>query len=128
MAGGFPLPLRLRRKLPSRGDLMAQMRRGTTAWIVLAVLETRGELYGYGLRREVFEKSKGLFPIQEGPLYRLLGRMQRARWVSSRRQSVSGRERRYYRVTDRGRRVLSQYRREWKLLSTVLETLGCTRA
>ena len=69
---------------------MAQMRKGTTVWIVLAVLETHGELYGYGLRREVFEKSKGLFPIQEGPLYRLLGRMQRARWVTSRRQTVAG--------------------------------------
>ena len=107
---------------------MAQMRKGTTAWIVLSVLETRGELYGYSPRREVFEMSKGLFPIQEGPLYRLLGRMQRARWVTSRRQSVSGRGRKYYRVSARGRRVLDQYRREWKLLSVVLETLGCPRA
>jgi PadR family transcriptional regulator PadR len=107
---------------------MAQMRKGTTAWIVLAVLEKRGELYGYGLRREVFEKSKGLFPIQEGPLYPLLARMQRARWVTSRRQSVLGRDRRYYRVSARGRRVLDQYRREWKLLSAVLETLGCPHA
>ena len=122
----FPLHSLLRRKPPAPGDLMAQMRKGTTAWIVLAVLEKRGELYGYGLRREVFEKSKGLFPIREGPLYRLLGRMQRARWVTSRRQSVSGRARRYYRVSARGRRVLDQYRREWKLLSAVLETLGCS--
>jgi DNA-binding PadR family transcriptional regulator len=107
---------------------MAQMRKGTTAWIVLAVLEKRGELYGYGLRREVFVKSKGLFPIQEGPLYPLLSRMQRARWITSRHQSVSGRERKYYRVSPRGRRVLDQYRREWKLLSAVLETLGCHHA
>jgi DNA-binding PadR family transcriptional regulator len=107
---------------------MAQMRKGTTAWIVLAVLEKRGELYGYGLRREVFEKSKGLFPIQEGPLYPLLGRMQRARLITSRRQSVSGRDRRYYRVSTRGRRVLDQYRCEWKLLSAVLESLGCPHA
>jgi len=127
-AGVFPLSLLRRRKLPAPGDLMAQMRKGTTAWIVLAVLERRGELYGYGLRREVFVKSKGLFPIQEGPLYRLLGRMQRARWVMSRRQSVSGRDRKYYRVSARGRRVLDQYRREWKLLSAVLETLGCPQA
>jgi len=114
--------------MPAPGDLMAQMRKGTTAWIVLAILEQRGELYGYGLRREAFEKSKGLFPIQEGPLYRMLGRMQCARWVTSRRQRVSGRDRRYYRVSARGRRVLDQYRREWKLLSAVLETLGCHHA
>src|ERR1039457_2402804 len=127
-AGVFPLSSFLKRKQAVPGGLMAQMRKGTTAWIVLSVLETRGELYGHGLRREVFKKSKGLFPIQEGPLYRLLGRMQRARWVTSRRQGVSGRERKYYRVSTRGRRVLDQYRRDWKLLSAVLETLGCPRA
>jgi PadR family transcriptional regulator, regulatory protein PadR len=123
--GVFPLPLLRGRKWPVPGRLMAQMRKGTTAWIVLAVLEKRGELYGYGLRREVFMKSKGLFSIQEGPLYRLLSRMQRARWISSRLQTVSGRGRRYYRVSARGRHVLAEYRREWKLLLSVLETLGC---
>src|SRR5260221_6492965 len=109
--GIFSLALLRGRKMPAPGDLMAQMRKGTTAWIVLAILEQRGELYGYGLRREAFEKSKGLFPIQEGPLYRMLGRMQRARWVTSRRQTVAGRERRYYRISAGGRRVLDQYRR-----------------
>jgi PadR family transcriptional regulator PadR len=121
----FPLPLLRGRNQSLPGRLMAQMRKGTTAWIVLAVLEKRGELYGYDLRREAFKKSKGLFPIQEGPLYPLLGRMQRARWISSRLQTVSGRARRYYRVSARGRHVLAEYRREWKLLSSVLEALGC---
>src|SRR5437016_3822313 len=100
-AGVFALPLLRGRRQPAPGNLMAQMRKGTTAWIVLVILEQRGELYGYGLRRAVFERSKGLFPIQEGPLYRMLGRMQRARWVTSRRQRVSGRDRRYYRVSAR---------------------------
>ena len=127
-AGVFPLPSLRGRKQPAPDDLMAQMRKGTMAWIVLATLEKRGELYGHGLRREVFVKSKGLFPIQEGPLYPLLGRMQRAGWVMSRRRSVSGRGRRYYRVSACGRRVLDHYRREWKLLSAVLETLGCPHA
>jgi len=107
---------------------MAQMRKGTTAWIVLTVLENRGELYGYGLRREVFENSKGLFPIQEGVLYPLLKKMERERWVTSRLQRVTGRDRRYYRISPRGRRVLGQYRREWRLLSSVLNSFGCHHA
>ena len=107
---------------------MAQVRKGTTAWIILAVLEKRGELYGYGLRREVFEKSKGLFPIHEGPLYTSLKRMERKRWVASRLQRVAGRDRRYYRISPRGRRVLGQYRREWQLLSAVLDSFGCHHA
>jgi len=109
-------------------SLMAQMRKGTTAWIVLAVLEKSGELYGYGLRREVFEKSNGLFPMKEGPLYPLLDRMERKQWVTSRREKVKGRWRHYYRITVRGRKVLVDSRRQWKLLHSVLDKLGCHRA
>jgi PadR family transcriptional regulator PadR len=104
---------------------MAQIRKGTTAWIVLATLEKRGELYGYGLRREVFLSSKGLFPIKEGPLYPLLRKMARNGWLASRRVEVAGRERRYYRIRTPGRQVLARYRHEWRLLSSVLDSLGC---
>jgi len=107
---------------------MAQIRKGTTAWIVLAMLEKRGELYAYGLRREVAMKSKGLFPIQEGPLYPLLRKMERKHWLASRRAEVAGRERLYYQIRASGRRALAQYRREWRLLSTVLQSLGCLHA
>ena len=109
-------------------DLMAQMRKGTTAWIVLAALEKHGELYGYALRREVFEKSRGLFHIKEGSLYPLLQTIERARWVTSRREKVAGRMRRYYRISARGRQVLGQCRCEWRLLSSVLNAFGCHRA
>ena len=107
---------------------MAQIRKGTTAWIVLATLERRGELYGYGLRRDVAIHSKGLFPIHEGPLYPLLKKLERHHWLASRRANVGGRERRYYRICADGRRALARYRREWRLLGSVLRTLGCVRA
>ena len=107
---------------------MAQIRKGTTAWIVLATLEKRGQLYGYGLRREVSANSKGLFAIKEGPLYPLLKKMEHEHWLASRRVEVAGRERRYYRIRASGRRALAQYRREWRLLSSVLDDLGCLHA
>jgi PadR family transcriptional regulator, regulatory protein PadR len=132
-AGSSPLvwvprpPLR-RKKKTVDNNLMAQIRKGTTAWIILSALEKRGELYGYGLRHAVWTSSKGTFPLQEGPLYRLLGRMEHARWLASRRMEVAGRERRYYRICPQGRQVLAQYRREWRLLSSVLNSMGCLRA
>jgi PadR family transcriptional regulator, regulatory protein PadR len=109
-------------------SLGAQIKKGMTAWIILAVLEKRGELYGYGLRREAFNKSKGLLSIHEGPLYGLLKRMERKRWLASRHEKVAGRDRRYYRISARGRRVLDQYRREWRLLLSVLDSFGCRPA
>jgi len=117
-----------RRKKSLRDDPMAQIRKGTTAWIVLATLERRGELYGYGLRHEVSVSSKGLFPIKEGPLYPLLRKMERERWLTSRRVEVAGRDRRYYSIRPRGRQMLAQYRRDWRLLSSLLDSLGCLRA
>ena len=109
-------------------DLMAQMRKGTTAWIVLAVLRKGGEAYGYGLRQAVFEVSDGLFPIKEGSLYPLLHAMQHSGLIQSRREKIKGRWRHYYRITVRGRRVLADCRRQWKLLHSVLDSLGCHRA
>src|SRR5580658_7291266 len=117
-----------RRKKSLRDDPMAQIRKGTTAWIVLATLEQRGELYGYGLRHEVSVSSKGLFPIKEGPLYPLLRKMEREGWLTSRRVEVAGRDRRYYRIRARGRQILAQYRRDWRLLSSLLDSLGCLHA
>ena len=117
-----------RRKNSVPDDLMAQIRKGTTAWIVLATLEQHGELYGYGLRREVWVTSRGLFPMTEGALYPSLKTMERRRWVTSRCAEVGGRDRRYYRISARGRQVLGRYRREWQLLSSVLDALGCRHA
>jgi DNA-binding PadR family transcriptional regulator len=54
--------------------------------------------------------------------------MERERWLTSRRVEVVGRERRYYRIHAPGRRVLAQYRRDWRLLSSVLRSLGCLHA
>jgi len=41
---------------------------------------------------------------------------------------VAHRDRRYYRIRAPGRQALAQYRREWRLLSAILHSLGCLRA
>ena len=108
-------------------DPMSQMRKGTTAWIVLAAMREHGEAYGYGLRRAVFDVSQGLLPIKEGSLYPLLHVMERGRLIQSRQRKVNGRWRHYYHITDRGRRTLTDCARQWKLLHSVLDKLGCHR-
>jgi len=103
------------------------MRKGTTIWIDLAVLRRQGEIYGYSLRHAVFGASKGLLPLKEGSLYPLLKSMERSQLIRMRRQQVNGRWRHYYRITERGRRVLTDCARQWKLLHSVLDRLGCHR-
>jgi PadR family transcriptional regulator PadR len=74
---------------------LAQLEKGTTALAVLAALE-RGEVYGYGLRREVAARTNGLFGLNEGALYPLLHGLERKGLIKAHRQKVRGRWRRYY--------------------------------
>jgi PadR family transcriptional regulator PadR len=99
-----------------------QLKKGVTMLIVLDALET-GPLYGYGLRREVQEHTKGTMQFSEGALYPLLYSLQRKGWVKESRREVGGRWRHYYALTPHGRRALSGLRREWKFLLDSLENI-----
>jgi DNA-binding PadR family transcriptional regulator len=103
-------------------NLLAQLRKGTTVLAVLSAME-RGEVYGYGIRRETHHRTKGLFAINEGALYPLLHALERHRLVRARREKVKGRWRRYYSITANGRRELEVARREWSHLLKSLQVL-----
>jgi PadR family transcriptional regulator PadR len=103
-------------------NLPGQLKKGTTMLVVLAALE-RGEAYGYGIRREAFQRTKGLFDLNEGVLYPLLDALRRKGLVRAREETVKGRSRRYYRLTAKGRRELDLARREWSHLEKSLAAL-----
>jgi DNA-binding PadR family transcriptional regulator len=102
-------------------SVLPQFRRGTTVLAVLSALD-RGETYGYEIRREAYRRTKGLFTINEGALYPLLRSLMRRGLVRVRQEKVRGRWRKYYRLTDRGRKELSALRHDWK------NSLGVWRA
>lgn len=98
-------------------DLVAAM----AAPLVLSIL-AEGESYGYDILRKVKELSGGELEWTDGMLYPLLHRMERMGRVSTRwDQSPQGRRRRYYAITDDGRRHLADQRRQWE---TATRTLG----
>lgn len=69
----------------------------------------QGERHGYGIMREAFALSEGATVLEPGTLYRALRRMLRAGLVveSARRPDPdrADERRRYYRLTELGRRV-----------------------
>ena len=101
---------------------LAQLKKGTTVLAVLAGLE-RGEVYGYGVRREVHRKTKGIFGLNEGALYPVLHSLERRGLVRARHEKVRGRWRKYYRITERGRRDLVCWRHDWEHLRKVFDVL-----
>jgi PadR family transcriptional regulator PadR len=91
--------------------LLAQMRRGTLQYCVLALLAEE-ERYGFDLVRAL--ASVDGMVTSEGTIYPLLSRLRRDGLVDSTwRESPTGPPRRYYRLTEAGREALAGFLREW---------------
>jgi PadR family transcriptional regulator PadR len=101
--------------------LLAQMRRGTLQYCVLALLASE-ERYGFDLVRGLADVD-GMV-TSEGTIYPLLSRLRRDGLVeSSWRESRSGPPRRYYRLTASGRSALDEFRLEWQRFRDAVDTL-----
>ena len=91
--------------------LLAQMRKGTLQYCVLALLADE-ERYGFDLVRALAE-TDGMV-TSEGTIYPLLSRLRRDGLVETTwRESTSGPPRRYYRLTEAGRGALNVFTDEW---------------
>ncbi len=89
--------------------------------LVLAIL-AEGDSYGYAILKRVRELSGGELDWTDGMLYPVLHRLDRSGLVESRwEKAESGRQRKYYRVTEAGRQQLADERRQWR---TVDQALG----
>lgn len=87
-----------------------------TPWVPLVVLSAlqEGELHGYGIARRVHDQSEDLVALNEGLLYPLLHDLERDGLVQSRwHRPDAGRDRKYYRLTELGRRQLDDGRQRW---------------
>ena len=75
---------------------------------VLAVL-AREDAYGYSLTQDI----KQVIPVSESTLYPVLRRLQKDQMLTTYDQPHSGRNRRYYRITDNGHRHLHDIQDAW---------------
>lgn len=90
--------------------------KGAAELIVLSALSDRKEAYGYELIQTIARGSKNIFEFQEGTLYPLLYRLEDKGYVtSSRKVTPSSKERRYYRLTRKGRAMLSSQQKEYRV-------------
>jgi PadR family transcriptional regulator PadR len=106
---------------PDIDSRVSQFRKGALELGILALLD-RGELYGVEIVDLLAEHS-GL-EASAGTIYPLLSRLKKAGVVdTSWRESPVGPPRKYYRLSDQGRRELVGMTRSWRDLSATLESL-----
>ena len=91
--------------------------------LILSVL-LDGESYGYEIIKKVKEASGATIEWSEGMVYPALRRLEdqeilKARWVVS----ESGRRRRYYSLTAKGREALAGERQAWLSVHSTLSQL-----
>jgi len=91
---------------------MAEALKGHLDSLILAVLAT-APAHGYAIIEELKLRSRGVFSLPEGTVYPALHRLERAGLLASGWSDASGRRRRVYRLTRRGRRRLDASKSEW---------------
>lgn len=82
--------------------------------IVLAVVSRESQgTYGYKITQDV----RQVLEVSESTLYPVLRRLQKDQCLEVYDMQFDGRNRRYYKVADRGMAQLNLYREEWKVYS-----------
>lgn len=88
--------------------------------IVLAVVSLEEEgTYGYKITQDV----RKTIEISESTLYPVLRRLQKDQCLEVYDMECGGRNRRYYKITEKGSAQLQLYKAEWKRYSTKISNL-----
>jgi len=91
--------------------------------LILSLL-AEGESYGYALIQRVRELSHGEMEWTDGMLYPVLHRLEKERLIESEwRSAESGRERKYYRLSQDGRRAFKAEKQQWLRVHNTLGKL-----
>lgn len=101
-----------------------ELMRGAGPVVVLKLLE-RQEMYGYELVEAVARRTEGVLAMGQSTLYPLLYNLESKGLIEGYwRDADSGRERKYYRLTAKGRKRLAHDTEQWAGLIAVMQTLG----
>ena len=104
--------------------LESELMRGAGPVAVLKLLD-RKEMYGYELAEALASRSDGVLDMGQSTLYPLLYNLEAKGLIESdRRTGDNGRERKYYRLTSKGRKRLAADMDAWKRLVAAMSAIG----
>lgn len=97
-----------------------EWKKGSAELLVLSLLEDQPR-HGYDVAKLIEMRSAGALRFHVTSLYPLLYRLEKQGWIDGRWvEKADQRRRRYYRLTQEGRKVLRAQRKSWKEFVTAI--------
>lgn len=97
--------------------------RGLTDTIILARL-IKGDSYGYQINKSITELSDNAFELKEATLYTSFRRLEEKGLISSYwGDETSGARRRYYSITEEGRKLYMENSQDWQRIRELVSAL-----
>jgi PadR family transcriptional regulator PadR len=101
-----------------------ELMRGAGPAAVMRLL-SGGEKYGYQLVQLLDRQSAGVLAMGQSTLYPLLYNLQAKGLIASRVDTAeSARPRKYYRLTEKGKRRLARDQKQWEALAVAMGQIG----
>ena len=96
---------------------------GTLDMLILQILSLE-PAHGYGLAQRLEQISRSVVHVNEGSLYPALHRLQQKRWLRAEwKQSETGREAKFYSLTQAGHRQLAVEKDSWARLASAVNLI-----
>lgn len=100
-------------------DLM----KGSIDSLLLCLLSEQ-PMYGYQIIKELSRRSQGYFTFKEGTLYPALHRLETRELVESKWQTLpSGRQRKYYLLTEKSYAVIGERKTQWEAFTLAMNKI-----
>ena len=94
-----------------------------TSMLLLKLLEEK-DMYGYEMIRELEKRSNQVFALKEGTLYPILHGLEEQEAIESyEKMAQSGRKRKYYHMTAKGKKLLDAKAQEWNAYREAVQTV-----
>ena len=100
----------------------SELMRGSLDLMILSVLAD-GSKYGYLIQQSLREASGGRVDPKAGTMYPLLHRLEADGLIRSRWEQETGRRRKWYELTAKGKKKLESQAQEWFQLAACLQKL-----
>ena len=101
-----------------------ELMRGAGPVAVLKLLQKR-QMYGYELVEQITARTEGILAMGQSTLYPMLYNLEAKNLIEAEwRDAPNGRERKYYRLTAKGKKRLARDTAQWEAVVQAMQSLG----